>query len=488
MRETKLHAYKPERDIFRYTVFHKHVPDLLNEWQTDYAQIDLAQTYFIADGEPPIDTLVEILVGNQRCYLISGHPDEDKKASLLKAAYDCVKSPHLPPSLCSYVPCRVDCHWRTTRIHGHIAQTLGRQEDDVKDIIFYSPPIFFFFDLNQVAEEYKNEFVQALDYFIKTCLAERFPEHKFVLSDKDFKTSEFSFPTKEYEFQPRLDVILERDSTRLPKALENIKYTERGRKNIRQFLFPLKPKSLSRKQQYDLILGLRILVNSPDDQVRNRTRALLTEIIRDGTFEGTKRRRAVEAICEVQSGETTAVTETLLYCLADKNADIRRWAAKGLGKLGKRKLLGEYAEETLKTLLKAEQKDYAVIESLGQVSRLSSSMSMRNSVLKTLISHWGFGDSDVDPAVVSAIGELGMATRETVEILETALRKGKEKSINLIGEVALLLDKAKGAFDKLRAADEGGIAALVKASQSEDGDVQEYARRALCHIRDDKSQ
>jgi len=502
MRQTKLHVYPPERDVFRYTVFHKHVPDLLDQWQTKYAQIDLEQNFFITDGKPT-DTLVEILAGDGQCYLIAGYTDdEDKKASLLKAAYDCVKSPHLPTSLRCYVPCQVDCrqeaavdsrNLRTAaRIHGYIEQTLNIPVERVKEILHYSPPILFFFDFSQIKREIKADFALALANFITTCQEEGYPQHKFVISDNNFSDGigqtliSHLVDAALYEFQPRLDVILERDPERLQKALENIEDTQKGQRNIRQFLSPLKPKCLSWKQPYYLICGLHILVNSPDDRVRNRTRDLLTEIAQDDTFGERERHKAVEGICKVQIGETTAVIKTLLHCLEDEYVIVRCEAAKGLGKLGKRKLLGKFVEETLEALLKSLQSDdqyllYAVLESLGQVAPLSPSMSMRNCVLKTLISHWRPGDSTPNKAVVSALGKLGVATRDAVKILETALQKGSSTE-KPIGEKDFLVKKAEEAFNQLRTADEEGIEELVKASQSENREVQEYARRALCRI------
>ena len=127
-------AYKPTKDLFRYTVFKSHVERMVisqREQKLDTVILDPNRGRLVPDdnrGEPK-KRLVEILDESQ-VYLISGCSNQDKTACLILGARECIDK--------SFVPCQVNREylgstWKIDQIYATVKALVHEKLTEVAE-------------------------------------------------------------------------------------------------------------------------------------------------------------------------------------------------------------------------------------------------------------------------------------------------------------------------------------------------------------------
>jgi len=226
--------------------------------------------------------LIDILDEGE-VFLICGTHSAHKTGFLLKGATECIRS---------YVPCWIDCGniinlKAEYEIYESIKQMLaGNQSLNVREIIWNSPQILFFFDLSRESKNISSTSARALANFINSCQRNGDRQHKFAVAYEfpndyiygNLKDGIAEEKRRNYKFLRRLDFIAYHEAYLLEDAFDDYaKETELIKEFLRNFQFNKIPKDRDK-----LLVRRAIrekLCNHNDPEVRK----LADEILRSQT-------------------------------------------------------------------------------------------------------------------------------------------------------------------------------------------------------------
>jgi len=142
----------------------------------------------------PRKTLSLLLQEEQGVFLLVRQSGSGKTTAQLKAFCDDIWATYnQSPPLVGYVPCWVDCRKRVPvddreartwkHVYSYIAETLpGIQRDNLEKMIENSPPLLFFFDLNEAPYEDQFDLASGIISFSERLLRHQNPASKVIIA------------------------------------------------------------------------------------------------------------------------------------------------------------------------------------------------------------------------------------------------------------------------------------------------------------------